>query len=273
MVRDGRRRNSEGRAGQVNSSGTQPTVGLRRWPGDNLPAPTDHPEACAGPGRVAASAGGLLVQHQGRCLLIDAGLGVADGDLGVAVSKSGALLDTLTAPGHEPQDVEALAFTHPHTDHTGWGFVRDADGKLAKTFPKARYPVTDAEWVTYGRDDIGLGAPSRTDFIETLAAVRTAIDDGEDWRRRAPSVSPSTSVTSPLGVSPGRIPLCAAGSRSPPKPSFPLHGRSPEAVHREVDRVPTTRRAPGTLGQVGQETPLTCRFPARGPSRPTPVPR
>lgn len=191
----------------MHSSGTQPTAGLRRWPGDNLPAPTDHPEACAGPGRVAASAGGLLVQRQGRCLLIDAGLGVADGDLGVAVSKSGALLDTLTALGHEPQDVQALAFTHPHTDHTGWGFVRDADGKRAKTFPKARYLVTDAEWVTYGRDDIGLGAPSRTDFIEPLAAVRTAIDDGEDWRRRAPSVSPSTSVTSPLGVSPGTIPL------------------------------------------------------------------
>ncbi|MGW1507315.1 MBL fold metallo-hydrolase [Streptomyces mirabilis] len=134
----------------------------------------------AGPGRVAASAGGLLVQRQGRCLLIDAGLGVADRDLGVAVSNSGALLDTLTALGHEPRDVEALAFTHLHTDHTGRGFVRDADGKLAKAFPKARYPATEAEWATYGRDDIDLGAPSRTDFIEPPAAVRTAIDDGEE---------------------------------------------------------------------------------------------
>ncbi|WP_434097100.1 MBL fold metallo-hydrolase [Streptomyces mirabilis] len=111
---------------------------------------------------------------------MDAGLGVADGDLGAAVSNSGALLDTLTALGHEPQDVEALVFTHLHTDHTGWGFVRDADGKLAKAFPKARYRVTEAEWATYGRDDIDLGAPSRTDSIEPLAAVRTAIDDGEE---------------------------------------------------------------------------------------------
>ncbi|MCX4435499.1 MULTISPECIES: MBL fold metallo-hydrolase [Streptomyces] len=235
--------------------------------------PTDHLEACAGPGRVAASAGGLLVQRQGRCLLIDAGLGVADGDLGVAVSKSGALLDTLTALGHEPQDVEALAFTHPHTDHTGWGFVRDAGGKRAKTFPKARYLVTDAEWVTYGRDDIGLGAPSRTDFIEPLAAVRTAIDDGEDWRRRAPSVFAFHFGDQPFGRVTRDDSASAAGSRSPPKPYFPLHGRSPEAVHREVDRVPTTRRAPGTLGQGRRETPQTCRFPARGPSHPTPVPR
>lgn len=123
-----------------------PDVPARYW--------ADHPEACAGPGRIAASAGGLLVQRQGRCLLIDAGPGVADGDLGVAVSDSGALLDTLTALGHVPQDIEALAFTHLHTDHTGWGFVRDADGKPAKTFPKARYLMTEAEWVTDDRDDI-----------------------------------------------------------------------------------------------------------------------
>ncbi|MCT9109278.1 hypothetical protein N4G69_27325 [Streptomyces mirabilis] len=41
---------------------------------------------------------------------------------------------TLTALGHVPQDVEALASTHLHT---GWGYVRDADGKLAQTFPKS----------------------------------------------------------------------------------------------------------------------------------------
>ncbi|SFG92864.1 hypothetical protein [Streptomyces mirabilis] len=52
------------------------------------------------------------------------------------------MLDTLTALGHVPQDVVAPAFTHLHTDHTGWGFVRDADGKLAQTFPNARYLVT-----------------------------------------------------------------------------------------------------------------------------------
>ncbi|GAX53082.1 hypothetical protein [Streptomyces olivochromogenes] len=48
-------------------------------------------------------------------------------------------MDTLTALGHVPRDVEALASTHLHT---GWGHVRDADGKLAQTFPKARYVVT-----------------------------------------------------------------------------------------------------------------------------------
>jgi glyoxylase-like metal-dependent hydrolase (beta-lactamase superfamily II) len=113
-----------------------PDVPARYW--------ADHPEACARPGWVAASAGGLLVQRQGRSMLIDAGLGVGRSDSGVAATNSGALLDTLIALGHVPQDVEALAFTHLHTDHTGWGFVRDADGTLVKTFPEARYLVTEA---------------------------------------------------------------------------------------------------------------------------------
>lgn len=174
----------------MNSSGAQPTVGLRRWPADNLPAPTDHPEACAGPGRVAASAGGLLVQRQGRCLLIDAGLGVADGDLGVAVSKSGALLDTLTALGHEPQDVEALAFTHPHTDHTGWGFVRDADGKLVKTFPKARYLAS-------GSRNLGPGAPGDSPDLpfpgpRALSPhTRPTVNRAVTWLKRARRQAPA----------------------------------------------------------------------------------
>jgi Metallo-beta-lactamase superfamily len=80
-----------------------------------------HPEALDQRGRVAMSAGGLLVERGGRALLIDAGLGAMTGKISFGPVNSGSLLDTLAALGHDPAGIEAVAFTHLHIDHTGVG--------------------------------------------------------------------------------------------------------------------------------------------------------
>lgn len=131
-------------------------------------------------GRVAAPIGAVLVERSGRLLLIDAGMGANQLDPSVGQVSGGALLDTLAQVGHAPEDIAAVAFTHLHVDHTGWGFVADGRGGWAKAFPNARYLVAEQEWGPYARGEIGLGAPPRAGFIEPLAAVRELFADGAE---------------------------------------------------------------------------------------------
>jgi glyoxylase-like metal-dependent hydrolase (beta-lactamase superfamily II) len=144
-----------------------------------------HPESLDADGCVAMSAGGLLVERDGRSLLIDAGLGsvtmaVTPGQRSHGGLNSGALPQTLAALGHTPEDVEAVAFTHLHTDHTGWAFVADGDTGRRAFFPKARYLVAAQEWEPHGRGETINGAPTRADVIDPLVDTHTSIADGEE---------------------------------------------------------------------------------------------
>jgi glyoxylase-like metal-dependent hydrolase (beta-lactamase superfamily II) len=85
------------------------------------------------------SAGGLLVERDGRTLLIDAGFGPQTAETPLGPVNSGALPDTLAALGHDPAGIDTVAFTHLHVDHTGWAFTRNPDGTWRKTFPAARF--------------------------------------------------------------------------------------------------------------------------------------
>ncbi|WP_326835651.1 MBL fold metallo-hydrolase [Amycolatopsis rhabdoformis] len=141
---------------------------------------TEHPEALDAQGRVAMSVGGLLVERAGRKLLVDAGLGPVHGtvsinDEPVSYADSGALPDTLAALGHRPDDVDTVAFTHLHVDHTGWAFV---DGR--KFFPAAAYLVAAEEWAPHARGETIPGAPGRADVLEPLAGTRQEIADGDE---------------------------------------------------------------------------------------------
>jgi glyoxylase-like metal-dependent hydrolase (beta-lactamase superfamily II) len=95
---------------------------------------------------VPMSAGGLLVERDGRRLLIDAGLGAIAGANEAGAADSGSLLDSLAALGHQPADVDTLALTHLHEDHTGWAFAGADAGGFRKVFADARYVLAAAEW-------------------------------------------------------------------------------------------------------------------------------
>jgi glyoxylase-like metal-dependent hydrolase (beta-lactamase superfamily II) len=137
-----------------------------------------HPEMFDEQGRLAMSAGGLLVERDGRRLLIDAGLGpvrgpvVISGDL-VGHIDSGALPHILAALGHTPEDIEVVAFTHLHVDHTGWAFTPE------KAFPRARYLVAAQEWAPHGCGTKIPGAPA-AEILTLMGAAHTPIDDGEE---------------------------------------------------------------------------------------------
>lgn len=124
------------------------------------------------------SVGGLLVERAGRRLLIDAGLGAQEGQNPLGTVNSGALPDTLAALGCELADIDTVAFTHLHADHTGWAFT-PGDGGYRKTFPAARYLVAGKEWAPYGRGE-SLPAAAPPAVIEQLATTRTLVGDDEE---------------------------------------------------------------------------------------------
>ncbi|KHK99049.1 hypothetical protein LK09_08040 [Microbacterium mangrovi] len=97
---------------------------------------------------LTASVGGLLVERDGRALLIDAGAGPIT--MGpplntYGVITGGALLESLAVLGRTPEDVEAVALTHLHADHFGWAW-HPAPGGDAPAFRHAPYLVAEAEW-------------------------------------------------------------------------------------------------------------------------------
>jgi hypothetical protein len=64
-----------------------------------------HPGALNEQGQVAVPVGGLLVERDGRTLLIDAGLGPQTGDTPLGPVSSGALPGTLVALGDDPASI------------------------------------------------------------------------------------------------------------------------------------------------------------------------
>jgi glyoxylase-like metal-dependent hydrolase (beta-lactamase superfamily II) len=129
--------------------------------------------------RIVMSAGGLLVERDGRALLIDAGLGPTTEDSVVGPINSGSMLDVLSSLGRRPEDIEMLAFTHLHLDHTGWAFIPAADGRATKTFPNARYLVAAQEWAPHAHG-AKAGLATRPELIAPLAANHIEFEDGEE---------------------------------------------------------------------------------------------
>jgi len=72
------------------------------------------------------------------------------------------LLDNLAAGGVHPEDIDIVINSHLHFDHCGWNTVRNKDGKIVPTFPRAKYYAPEGEW-QYAR------RPSERDSISFIA--------------------------------------------------------------------------------------------------------
>jgi glyoxylase-like metal-dependent hydrolase (beta-lactamase superfamily II) len=130
--------------------------------------------------RMVMSAGGLLIERDGGTLLIDAGLGPTTEDSVVGPINSGSMLDVLGSLGRRPEDIDVLAFTHLHFDHTGWAFTHGPDGVETKTFPNARYLVSTPEWAPYAHGEDVTGFATSQELIRMLAASHTEFADGDE---------------------------------------------------------------------------------------------
>jgi glyoxylase-like metal-dependent hydrolase (beta-lactamase superfamily II) len=112
--------------------------------------------------RVAAGLNSLLVRTGEKNVLIETGIGNKLSEKMVRIyGQPAQLLENLQAAGIDPKDIDIVINTHLHFDHCGWNTVRQ-DGKIAPTFPRAKYYAPEGEW-QYAR------YPSERDAISFIS--------------------------------------------------------------------------------------------------------
>ena len=97
-------------------------------------------------GKMLLSIHALVVESQGRRILVDTCIGNDK----ARPSRSFNMLQTdfltrLGAAGFPPETIDVVTCTHLHVDHVGWN-TRLADGVWVPTFPNARHLFNRAEY-------------------------------------------------------------------------------------------------------------------------------
>lgn len=113
---------------------------------------------------VAAGLNSLLVRTGEKNVLIETGIGNKLSERMIKFyGQPAKLLDSFSAAGIAPEEVDAVINTHLHFDHCGWNTMRRADGAIIPTFPRAKYYAPQEEWEYAQR-------PSDRDAISYISA-------------------------------------------------------------------------------------------------------
>ncbi|MBS1904241.1 MAG: MBL fold metallo-hydrolase [Bacteroidetes bacterium] len=95
--------------------------------------------------RIPMAMRSLLVQGNGKNILIDTGMGQKYDEKNRSIYKydneTGTLESSLATMGLTPADITDVIQTHCHFDHCGGAVTQTADGKLVPTFANAKYYV------------------------------------------------------------------------------------------------------------------------------------
>src|ERR1700752_1650374 len=112
---------------------------------------------------VTSGLNSLLVRTGKQTVLIETGMGNKLSERMIKFyGQPAKLLDNLAAAGIAPEDIDIVINSHLHFDHCGWNTVRDKNGKIAPTFPRAKYYAPEGEW-QYARQ------PSERDSISFIS--------------------------------------------------------------------------------------------------------
>ena len=111
---------------------------------------------------VTAGLNSLLIRTGKKTVLVETGMGNKLSERMIKFyGQPAKLLDNLKAGGVAAEDVDIVINSHLHFDHCGWNTVRDQNGKIVPTFPRAKYYAPEGEW-QYAR------RPSERDAISYL---------------------------------------------------------------------------------------------------------
>ena len=111
---------------------------------------------------VQAGLNSLLIRTGEKNILVETGMGNKLSERMIKFyGQPAKLLANLAAGGIAPEDIDVVINTHLHFDHCGWNTVRDKDGKIVPTFPRAKYYAPEGEW-QYARK------PSERDSISYI---------------------------------------------------------------------------------------------------------
>jgi glyoxylase-like metal-dependent hydrolase (beta-lactamase superfamily II) len=104
----------------------------------------------------------LLIRTGTQTVLVETGMGNKLSDrMKKFYGQPAKLLENLSAAGVAPEDIDIVINSHLHFDHCGWNTVRDENGKIVPTFPRAKYYAPEGEW-QYARK------PSERDAISYI---------------------------------------------------------------------------------------------------------
>jgi glyoxylase-like metal-dependent hydrolase (beta-lactamase superfamily II) len=96
---------------------------------------------------VQAGLNSLLIRTGSKTVLVETGMGNKLSERMIKFYVQPAkLLTSLAAEGIAPDDIDIVINTHLHFDHCGWNTVRDKNGKIVPTFPRAKYYAPEGEW-------------------------------------------------------------------------------------------------------------------------------
>ena len=105
----------------------------------------------------------LLIRTGRETVLVETGMGNKLSErMRKFYGQPARLMDNLAAGGVSPEDIDIVINSHLHFDHCGWNTVRDKDGKILPTFPRAKYYAPLGEW-EYARH------PSERDAISFIS--------------------------------------------------------------------------------------------------------
>jgi glyoxylase-like metal-dependent hydrolase (beta-lactamase superfamily II) len=111
---------------------------------------------------VTAGLNSLLIRTGRQNVLVETGMGNKLSERMIKFyGQPAKLLDNLADGGVAPEDIDIVINSHLHFDHCGWNTVRDKNGKIVPTFPRAKYYAPEGEW-QYAR------RPSERDAISYI---------------------------------------------------------------------------------------------------------
>ena len=182
---------------------------------------------------VTAGLNSLLIRTGKQTVLVETGMGNKLSErMRKFYGQPAQLLDNLSAAGIAPEDIDIVINSHLHFDHCGWNTVRDKNGKIVPTFPKAKYYAPEGEW-QYARK------PSDRDAI-------SYIPDNYD----------------PL-VASGQMTLLKGGEEIVPGISVRTFGGHTASMQGIIVQPPSGAKAPSLSDSIGtaKAVPFPNQFP------------
>jgi len=175
---------------------------VRSFPGSTPEMWSDYTHLLDDQGLVVMSLGALLVRTAGRLVMVDLGWGPTTVDFSQRQPASaggiggGRMIDNLAALGVKPADVDAVLFSHLHSDHTGW--MVDPEGGTP-LFPNAEHLLSQAEWDFWSNLSPDYAGPRPSaEQLAVLGSRLSVIEDGD-------SPFPGINVMATPGHTPGHL--------------------------------------------------------------------
>jgi glyoxylase-like metal-dependent hydrolase (beta-lactamase superfamily II) len=197
---------------------------------------------------VQAGLNSLLIRTGKQTVLVETGMGNKLSERMVKFyGQPAQLLDNLAAGGVAPEDIDVVINSHLHFDHCGWNTVRDKNGKIVPTFPRAKYYAPEGEW-QYARH------PSERDAISFISEnYDPLVESGQmTLLKGGEEIVPGISVRKFPGHTAHMQAIVIRGSQNPRPPDF---SRVPTACYIS-DLIPTTAHIDLTWGMGFDLYPL-----------------